>query len=323
MTPYNGIELKEHHCSPSSSGGKKNVARDEVPKTVRIDQMMQDLRVRPSHALTVMKEVLRVVFESPTIHVDKFYLSLGELVGLAEFGETFHIPYHTDQEQQYIAALRMLCAKHLGLLLESHVLEDFEAFVSLPNWKREYRDVMVRVMQCMPPWKSKAVQTFWTLNRKILTLRGEMGTKGRGGQGGYTGGYNAKRQNKNKNFAHVKLLHTNDDYITIEQEVRYHKLDIEWYDRLLIMHKRNRQFLRTELDLYFENAILPKKSEHTVSIENLVSTSTMMLPHHTQHKPSQRPDTTDDFAKMSTPVGLLVYACVFSLIIILYVWLWR
>ena len=45
----------------------------------------------------------------------------------------------------------------------------------------------------------------------------------------------------------------------LEHSVRANKLDLEWYERLFVLQKRDRQYLRAELELYFEQIILVKK----------------------------------------------------------------
>jgi hypothetical protein len=241
--------IKTPVSSPVKGVAGMGKANADAPKTVRIDQMMMDLRIRPSQALPVIREVLKIVFETATIRVDRFRLSLGELVGLAKHDETFLIPHHTNDEQRFMHALRALCAKHLDLLLRSHQKEDFQDFASFPNWKKDCCELMARVMQSMPDWRSRALQIFWNLNRKMLVMRGEADTKG-----------HHKRQEVNL-FAEVRLLTSNPEYADLEQEVRKNKLDAEQYDRLLIIHKRDRQHLRSEMEQHFENSLLPKRSD--------------------------------------------------------------
>ena len=124
------------------------------------------------------------------------------------------------------------------LLISEDLLQ---AFPSLIHWKKEHCDLMMRVMLSMRAWQSRSLQTFWSLNKKILTLRGEVDTKGRGNQN-YFGG--ASRKTENNIFAEVKVLNSNLQYQELEKDVRAKRLDLEWYDRLLIMHKRDRQHLR-------------------------------------------------------------------------------
>ena len=69
-----------------------------------------DLKIRPSQAMASIRDVLLVVFDSGSIHIDKFKLSFGELVGLARHGESFHIPHHTKEEQQCTKALQEVFA---------------------------------------------------------------------------------------------------------------------------------------------------------------------------------------------------------------------
>ena len=286
MVPMQGIELRDGDMSvvgafssPYSPfkgiSNRPNIRNsEEAPKSMRIDQMMLDLRIRPAHALTVIKEILRAIFEAATVHIDKFQLSLGELVGLARHGEAFHVPYHTEQEQKFINALRRLCAKHLDLLLKSQTMQDFHGIASFPTWKKEYGKLMERVVQSMPVWQLNAVQTFWNLNRKMVVLRDEIDTKGRRVRAGVFG----KKQGVVP--AHSEApLNANTEYMHLQQEVRRNKLDVEWYERLLIIHKRDRQYRRAELEMQFEHALLPKKSDPVPSevVSFSAFTSTLLV----------------------------------------------
>ncbi len=57
----------------------------------------------------------------------------------------------------------------------------------------------------------------------------------------------------------MQLICNNAEYMELERDVRANKLDLEWYDRLFVLQKRDRQYLRAELELYFEQIILVKK----------------------------------------------------------------
>lgn len=267
MLPLDGIELKtgREFAGPYSPGapdtpatrgpgGDKMAFGGEAQKPVRIDQIMTELRIRPSHAMTVIREVLRVVFEVATVRIHKFHFSLGELVGLAKYDETFNIPYHTQHEKQHIAALRSLCAKHLDLLSKSRSKKDFDGIASIPAWKKEYRDLMERVMQSMPSWQSSAVLTFWKLNSRMVDMRDETEATRRG-----RNNFHNRKTPKDLYGFCTTVLTANEEYVRLEQEVGGLKLDLEWYDRLCLVHKRDRRYLREELDLYFENALLHKK----------------------------------------------------------------
>jgi len=59
-------------------------------------------------------------------------------------------------------------------LLKSQCVDDFHGLTSVPNWKKEHCDLMIRVMQSVPAWQSAAVQSFWNINRKMMELRGEI-----------------------------------------------------------------------------------------------------------------------------------------------------
>ena len=310
--PLPGIELKDgtmpegfftfgpndaHLKTPVSSpvkgvAGKVRALGADVSKTVRVDQMMMDLRIRPSQAFAVIREVIKVVFEAETVRVDKFHFSLGELVGIARHGELFQIPHHTNEEERYTHALRALCAKHLDLLLRSQVREDFQDLTSFPHWKKEYCELMVRVMQSMPDWQLRAVQIFWTLNRKIVMLRGEVDTKGQG--------YQAKRKDVNI-FAEVRLINSLPEYTQLEQEVRKSKLDAEMYDRLIIMHKRERQHLRAEMDLRFEGVLLSRRSDAAADDQDRLA----LAPQQEKQRPKEK-DKSSETARQTasaSPAG--------------------
>jgi hypothetical protein len=279
MIPFDGIELKTGHrpSSPHSPGahtpgatatdsGGQKAALGEASKPMRIDQMISDLRIRSSHAMPVIREVFRVVFEVATIQIHRFRFSLGELVGLAMYGQTFNIPHHTEHEQQCISALRNLCAKHLELLSKSNFKKDFEVFESFPGWKREYRALMERVMQSMPAWQAGAVHAFWNLNRKMMVLRDEADDTKHGAPKYFL---SANATKEATGFGATALT-MNEEYVRLQKEVVKHELDLEWYDRLCLIQKRDRHYLREELVLYFENAILQKKSE-AAHVEVLLS----------------------------------------------------
>ncbi len=57
----------------------------------------------------------------------------------------------------------------------------------------------------------------------------------------------------------MQLISNNAEYMELEHSVRANKLDLEWYERLFVLQKRDRQYLRAELELYFEQIILVKK----------------------------------------------------------------
>ena len=280
MMPLDGIELKTGHRPPSplSPGAHTPgaTARDfggQAAKPMRIDQMISELRIRSSHAMPVIREVFRVVFEVATIQIHKFSFSLGELVGLAMYGQTFNIPHHTEHEKQCMSALRNLCAKHLELLSKSNFKQDFEVFASFPAWKREYRALMERVMQSMPAWQAGAVHTFWNLNRKMMVLRDETYDTRRGAPKPF----HSTHVTKEATGLCATALTMNEEYVRLQKEVVKHQLDLEWYDRLCLIHKRDRHYLREELVVYFENAILQKKSE-AAHVEVLLSEC--LLPAH-------------------------------------------
>jgi len=132
MVPLEGIDLRDASeiqpklwrtatdelfspMSPASptkkaSGAINKASGEAVKKNTRIDQVMMDLKIRPSQAMASIRDVLLVVFDSGSIHIDKFRLSFGELVGLARHGESFHIPHHTKEEQQCTKALQEVSA---------------------------------------------------------------------------------------------------------------------------------------------------------------------------------------------------------------------
>eukprot|EP00001_Collodictyon_triciliatum_P103432 18180_3 len=112
---------------------------------------------------------------------------------------------------------------------------------------------MIRVMQCVPAWQSGAVQSFWNINRKMMELRGEIEVKHKP----YTGGN--RRHTSDAVIGKAQLISNNAEYMELEHSVRANKLDLEWYERLFVLQKRDRQYLRAELELYFEQIILVKK----------------------------------------------------------------
>ena len=253
-----GVPAQKHLRTGSAGGGLgesgkgRETADGDGKKRVRIDQLIMDLKILPHKALVVVKEVLRVMLETTPFRVDRFQLSLSELVGLGRCHETFHVPQHTDHEQQYVGALRDLCAQHLDLLLKSQTLTDFEGLISLANWRKEYFMLMDRVMQSMPEWQLRTMHIYWTLNRKLLMLRGELDTKARGSQ---------TLKSMQPHLSDGQSMRTNSEYLELEQRVRKNKLDEEWYDRIIVMQTRDRRYLCAELQLQVEQAILPKKTD--------------------------------------------------------------
>ena len=92
-----------------------------------------------------------------------------------------------------------------------------------------------------------------------MMVRGEVEVKARRSHN--PAGFQSHRQSDHLGTAELQLLTCNPEYVQLESTVRENKLDSEWYERLLIMHKRNRQHLCTELELQLENAVLSKRPD--------------------------------------------------------------
>lgn len=88
--------------------------------------------MRPSHALSVIIQVLHSIFDKPCFQVDRLQLSPGELIAMANHAETLRFPHHTERERTYLLTFRALCRLKLASLMSSEDPDDYSVLPSMP-----------------------------------------------------------------------------------------------------------------------------------------------------------------------------------------------